>query len=67
MAEAGDWGGPRLQPPAPQANVPRSEVGKVVDAILLDKQVRWIAIIQEGEGAAGDTFTVHPYITDPTS
>lgn len=55
-----------LQPPSPQSNVPRSDVGNVVDAMLLDSQVKWIGIVYEATQAGTDRFVVTPYITDPT-
>jgi hypothetical protein len=56
-----------LQPPSPQTGVPRSDVGNVVEAMLLDPRVQWIAIVLEHAGTDADEFTVTPYIEDPTS
>jgi hypothetical protein len=55
-----------LQPPSPQTNVPRSDVANVVDAMLLDSQVKWIGIVYEATVAGVDRFTVTPYVVDPT-
>ena len=56
-----------LQPPSPQTNVPRDDVGNVVDAMLLEVRVKWIAIVFEATVNGVDQFTVTPYISDPTS
>jgi len=56
-----------LQPPSPQTNVPRDDAGDVVDAMLLDTRVRWIAIVFNATVNGVDQFTVTPYISDPTS
>jgi hypothetical protein len=56
-----------LQPPSPQTNVPRDDAGNVVDAMLLDAQVKWIAIVFDTSVNGVDQFTVTPYISDPTS
>jgi hypothetical protein len=55
-----------LQPPSPQTHVPRSDVANVVDAMLLDSQVKWIGIVYDATVGAVDRFTVTPYILDPT-
>lgn len=55
-----------LQPPSPQSNVPRNDVPNVVDAMLLDNQVKWIGIVYEATVGGVDRFTVTPYIVDPT-
>jgi hypothetical protein len=55
-----------LQPPSPQTNVPRDDVGNVVDAMLLDNQVKWVAIVYEATVGGVDRFAVTPYIVDPT-
>jgi len=55
-----------LQPPSPQSNVPRTDVANVVDAMLLDSRVKWVAIVYEATVGGVDTFTVNPYIVDPT-
>ena len=55
-----------LQPPSPQSNVPRTDVGNVVDAMLLDNQVKWVGIVYEATVGGVDRFTVTPYIVDPT-
>lgn len=55
-----------LQPPSPQTNVPRDEVGNVVDAMLLDNQVKWIAIVYETTVGGIDRFAITPYVVDPT-
>jgi hypothetical protein len=55
-----------LQPPSPQTNVPRNDVANVVDAMLLDDQVKWVAIIYEATVGGLDRFTVTPYVVDPT-
>jgi hypothetical protein len=55
-----------LNPPSPQTNVPRDDVGNVVDAMLLDVRVKWIAVVFEATVNGVDQFTVTPYINDPT-
>jgi hypothetical protein len=55
-----------LQPPSPQTNVPRDDTGNVVDAMLLDTRVKWIAIVFEATVNGVDQFTVTPYVSDPT-
>lgn len=55
-----------LQPPSPQSNVPRTDVSNVVDAMLLDNQVKWIGIVYEATVGGADRFTVTPYVVDPT-
>jgi hypothetical protein len=55
-----------LQPPSPQTTVPRDDVGNVVDAMLLDHQVKWIAIVYEATVGGVDRFTITPYVADPT-
>lgn len=55
-----------LQPPFPQSNVPRSDVSNVVDAMLLDGQVKWVGILYVDTVGGVDRFTVTPYIVDPT-
>ena len=55
-----------LQPPSPQSKVPRTDVSNVVDAMLLDRRVKWIGIVYEATVGGVDTFTVNPYIVDPT-
>jgi hypothetical protein len=55
-----------LQPPSPQTNVPRSDVSNVVDAMLLDSQVKRIGIVYEATVGGVDRFTVTPYVVDPT-
>lgn len=56
-----------LQPPSPQTNVPRDDVSNVVDAMLLDVRVKWIAVVFEATVSGVDQFTVTPYTSDPTS
>ena len=41
-------------------------VSNVVDAMLLDSQVKWIGIVYEATAAGVDRFTVTPYVVDPT-
>lgn len=55
-----------LQPPSPQTNVSRNDVGNVVDAMLLDDQVKWVAIVHQATIGGVDRFTVIPYVADPT-
>lgn len=55
-----------LQPPSPQTNVPRNDASNVVDAMLLDGQVKWIGIVYEAMVGGIDRCTVTPYIVDPT-
>jgi hypothetical protein len=54
-----------LQPPSPQTNVPRDDVGNVVDAMLLDGQVRWVAIVYVATVSGVDRFSITPYVEDP--
>ena len=54
-----------LQPPSPQTNVPRDDVSNVVDAMLLDNQVKWVAIIYEATVGGVDRFAVTPYVMNP--
>ena len=56
-----------LQPPSPQSNVPRTDVSNVVDAMLLDSQVKWVGIVYEAMVGGVDRFTVTPYVVDPTT
>ena len=56
-----------LQPPLPQTHVPRDDAGNVVDAMLLDARVKWIALVFEATVNGVDQFTVTPYINDPTA
>jgi hypothetical protein len=55
-----------LQPPSPQSAVVRDDVGNVVDAMLLDSRVKWIAIVYQDTNAGVDRFTVTPHVVDPT-
>ena len=43
-----------LQPPSPQKGVPRSDVGQVADAMLMDDRVKWLAIVFEQKGPVED-------------
>ena len=56
-----------LQPPSAQTNVPRNDVGNVVDAMLLDGRVKWVGIVFEASVGGVDRFTITPYIVDPTT
>jgi len=42
-------------------------VSNVVDAMLLDSQVKWIGIVYEEKVGGVDRFTVTPYVVDPTT
>lgn len=55
-----------LQSPSPQKGVPRSDVGQVADAMLMDDRVKWLAVVFEQKGPVEDEFTVTPYVADPT-
>jgi hypothetical protein len=55
-----------LQPPSPQTNVPRNDVANGVDAMLLDSQVKWVAIVYEATVGGVDRFLITPYVVDPT-
>ena len=55
-----------LQPPSPQTDVPRNDVANVIDAMLLDDRVKWVAIVFEATVGGVDRFTVTPYVVDPT-
>ena len=56
-----------LQPPSAQTNVPRNDVGNVVDAMLMDSRVKWVGVVFEATVGGVDRFTVTPYIVDPTT
>ena len=56
-----------LQPPSAQTNVPRNDVGNVVDAMLLDSRVKWVGVVYEASVGGVDRFTITPYIVDPTT
>ena len=56
-----------LQPPSAQTNVPRNDVGNVVDAMLLDSRVKWVGVVYEATVGGVDRFTITPYIVDPTT
>ena len=56
-----------LQPPSAQTNVPRNDVGNVVDAMLLDSRVKWVGVVFEITVGGVDRFTITPYIVDPTT
>ena len=56
-----------LQPPSAQTNVPRNDVGNVVDAMLLDSRVKWVGVVYEASVGGADRFTITPYIVDPTT
>ncbi len=55
-----------LQPPSAQTNVPRNDVGNVVDSMLLDGRVKWVGVVFETMVGGVDRFTITPYIVDPT-
>lgn len=55
-----------LQPPSPQTGVPRDDVHNVVEAMLLDDRIKWIAIVFEKNAGGQDLFTLTPYVLDPT-
>jgi hypothetical protein len=55
-----------LQLPDPQTGVPRDDVHNVVEAMLLEERVKWIAIVFEKNAGGRDLFTVSPFVTDPT-
>jgi hypothetical protein len=42
-----------------------SDVANVVDAMLLDDAVKWVAIVYENTVAGADRFTITPYVVDP--
>jgi hypothetical protein len=54
-----------LKPPSAQTGVPREDVGEVVGAMLLDRRVRWIAIVVEDAAPGTDRFEITPWIVDP--
>ena len=56
-----------LQPPSAQTNVPRNDVGNVVDAMLMDSRVNWIGIVYGATVGGVDRFAVTPYVVDPTT
>jgi len=46
--------------------VPRNQVHRVVQTMMRDTQVRWVAVVFQVENDTGDLFTVTPYVDDPT-
>jgi hypothetical protein len=56
-----------LQPPSAQTGVPRGDVGEVVESMLVDQRVRWIAIVVQDSMAGEDRFEVTPWVIDPTA
>ena len=55
-----------LQPPRAQSGVPRSDVPGKVGDMLLEPRVKWISIVVDGTAGGVDTFTVTPFVDDPT-
>jgi len=55
-----------LDPPDAQSGVPRSEVPDKVSDMLLERRVKWISIVVDGTAGSVDTFTVTPFVDDPT-
>lgn len=55
-----------LNPPSEQTDVPRDDVHNVVEAMLLDSRVKWIAIVFESNNGGTDSFNVTPWTKDPT-
>jgi hypothetical protein len=55
-----------VNPPSPQTGLPRDDVSNVVDAMLTDNAVKWVAIVFEAKVGGVDRFTVTPYVVDPT-
>lgn len=56
-----------LPPPSPKTRVPRDKVSEEVQMMLmLDKRVKWIAVVFEKNDGAQDLFTVTPWTSDPT-
>lgn len=54
-------------PPPPMPGVPRAQVHRVVQTMMRDRQVRWLAIVFQEADDTGDLFTITPYVTDPTT
>ncbi len=46
--------------------VPRGQVHRVIQTMMRDPEVRWVAILFQGNDDAGDLFTITPYVEDPT-
>jgi len=55
-----------MPPPAEQVNVPREGVPLVVGAMLLEPQVKWVAVIYQDTIDGVDRFQVVAYTCDPT-
>lgn len=55
-----------LQPPSQQLNVPRDDVSNVVDTMLMDTRVKWIAVVFQDTVDSTDRFIITPHIVDPT-
>jgi hypothetical protein len=52
--------------PPPMPDVPRNQVHRVVQMMMRDTRVRWVAVVFQAENDTGDLFTVTPYVDDPT-
>ncbi|MCC7549048.1 MAG: hypothetical protein IT532_14905 [Burkholderiales bacterium] len=51
----------------PMPDVPRAQVHRVVQTMMRDTQVRWVAIVFQDANDTGDLFTITPYVADPTT
>jgi len=47
-------------------DVPRNQVHRVVQTMMRDTRVRWVAVVFQTTNDTGDLFTVTPYVDDPT-
>jgi hypothetical protein len=52
--------------PPPMPGVPRNQVHRVVQTMMRDTRVRWVAVVFQTPSDGGDLFTVTPYVDDPT-
>jgi len=55
-----------LPPPSPKTDVPRDAVSKEVALMLLDDDVKWIAVVFQKNDGTDDLFQVTPWTTNPT-
>ncbi len=53
--------------PPPMPDVPRSQVHRVIQTMMRDTRVRWVAIVYQKTTDSTDLFTLTPYVTDPTT
>jgi hypothetical protein len=56
-----------LNPPSPRIGVPRPDVGDVVNDMLFDTRVKWVAVVFHDTVNGEDRFAITPWITDPAN